>query len=65
MPSVTGGPSTIPDPSKPSDVLPSNDNSGLPVRGDFKDVDCDERLAFVKGGHKARKFGALSTDDVD
>ena len=61
-----GGLAFSPKPSEPPNVKPRDDNSGLPVRRDLKDCDCfGEGQALIKGGHKAEKLGALSTNDVD
>ena len=50
----------------PTNIQARDDYSGPPVRWNLKDFDrLGEGTAFIKGIHKAEKFGALSTDDVD
>jgi hypothetical protein len=55
-----------PQPPEPSGLEPSDDNSGLPIRWNLKDLNClTQRRVLIGGGHKAKKPSAPSTNDMD
>jgi hypothetical protein len=53
-------------PPDPSGLELRDDNSGLPVRWNLKDLDgFSQRLVLIGRAHKAKKLSAPSTNDMD